>query len=77
MKIQSTTHQTAEDIDQLKSAFGDKSNMEENASVYNWLLPDGIDTQTVSIHRRCRYTDELRSRSKASSPFNRTVVSEF
>jgi hypothetical protein len=46
MEMQSITHQTAEDLALLKLTVSDKTNLEENAAVRGWLLPDGIDPET-------------------------------
>jgi hypothetical protein len=46
IQIQSITYQTAKELAQLKLAFSDKTNLEENAAVRGWLLPDGIDPET-------------------------------
>jgi hypothetical protein len=46
MRVQSTAFQTAEDVSRLKIAFSNRAGTEENAAVYSWLLPHGIDTNT-------------------------------
>jgi hypothetical protein len=46
MENQSITHQTAGDLSLIKLALSDKINVEENAAVRGWLLPDDIDPET-------------------------------
>lgn len=46
MEIQSITYQAAEDLSLIKLALLEKTNVEENATVRGWLLPDDIDPET-------------------------------